>query len=129
MSSKLSILLVDDDQQFLEMVSYNLELAGHKVKTAENGPAAIEIAGVEPRPDVILLDTTMPEMDGLQVLMKLKNQEVTQDIPVFMLTGKSMMGDIERAFELGADDYITKPVEIMKLSNLIKKKMDKFNQS
>lgn len=125
MAKRIPILVVDDDSEFQELVEYNLRLAGFEVLQAMNGPDGLEIARKE-KPEVILLDTTMPEMDGLEVLSELKHDSRTEKIPVFMLTGKTMVGDIERAFEVGADDYITKPVKLMELGKIIKAKLKKL---
>ena len=128
MSQRISVLLIDDDPQFHELVEYELRLAGFKSYQALNGKKGLRIAKKK-LPDVILLDTTMPKMDGLEVLSELKHDDKTEHIPVFMLTGKTTMGDVERAFEIGADDYITKPVELTKLAKIIKKKLDKFHST
>lgn len=125
-TGRIPILVIDDDQELHELIEYNLKLAGFRVSQALNGPQGLKMA-VEEQPQVILLDTTMPEMDGLEVLSELKHNPKTANILVFMLTGKTMMGDIERAFEIGADDYITKPVELTKLGRVIKDKMQKFS--
>ena len=125
MAKRIPILVVDDDSEFQELIEYNLRLAGFEVLQALNGPDGLEIARKE-KPEVILLDTTMPEMDGLEVLSELKHDDSTEKIPVFMLTGKTMVGDIERAFEVGADDYITKPVKLMELGKIIKGKLKKL---
>ncbi|MHC4362261.1 MAG: response regulator [Planctomycetota bacterium] len=81
----------------------------------------------ETRPAFILLDWMMPEMDGLEVLAELKHTRKTQDIPVFMLTARGMTGDLDQAFEIGADDYITKPLDLMKLGRLVYAKWEKFS--
>jgi DNA-binding response OmpR family regulator len=125
MAKRIPILVVDDDAEFQELVEYNLRLAGFEVFQAMNGPDGLETARKE-KPEVILLDTTMPGMDGLEVLSELKHDDRTEKIPVFMLTGKTMVGDIERAFEVGADDYITKPVKLMELGKIIKGKLKKL---
>ncbi len=127
MSQRIPILVVDDDSEFLELVEFNLKLSGFDVTLATSGLEALEIAREQPQPSVILLDTTMPEMDGLEVLSELKYSKETENIPVFMLTGKTMIGDVEQAFEIGADDYITKPVEMKKLGRLIKDKLSKLS--
>ena len=75
------------------------------------------------KPEVILLDWMMDAMDGLEVLSELKYDERTKDIPVFMMTAKSKIGDIDRAFELGANDYITKPFKVMQLGKIVKEKL------
>jgi len=69
----------------------------------------------------------MPGMSGLEVLSELKYTEETENIPVFMLTGKTMIGDIEHAFDIGADDYITKPVEMKQLGRVVKNKLAKMS--
>lgn len=125
MSERIPILVIDDEKDFLELVEYNLRLAGFKVYQAANGKKGLKIARKK-QPKVILLDTTMPKMDGLEVLSELKHHEKTDKIPVFMLTGKTIMDDIERAFEIGADDYIPKPVDLKRLGNIVKKKLEKF---
>jgi CheY-like chemotaxis protein len=127
MSQRIPILVVDDDPDFLELIEFNLKLSGFEVTLATSGPEALEIAKEQPRPSVILLDTTMPEMNGLEVLSELKYTKATENIPVFMLTAKTMIGDIEQAFEIGADDYITKPVEMSKLGKLVKDKLAKMS--
>ena len=127
MRERISILVIDDDPDFQELVEYNLHLTGFDVLQATTGPEGLKIARKR-RPAVILLDITMPDMNGLEVLSELKHNEKTERIPVFMLTAKTTMGDIEHAFDIGADDYITKPVEVMKLGEIIKRKLMKFNR-
>ena len=125
MAELISVLVIDDDPAFQDLVEFNLNLAGFAVMRALNGPEGLKIAKKK-KPDLILLDTTMPEMDGLQVLAELKHEKKTEGIPVFMLTAKTLVGDIEHAFDAGADDYITKPVELKQLSQIIKQKLDKL---
>ena len=126
MSQQIPILVIDDDAEFLELIEFNLNLTGFDVSLATSGPEGLKLAGEQPQPAVILLDMTMPEMDGLEVLGKLKHNSETENIPVFMLTAKTMTSDIEKAFEADADDYIKKPVELMKLGKLVKSKLDKL---
>ena len=126
MSQRIPILVIDDDAEFLELVEFNLELAGFDISLATSGREGLKLAGKQPQPAVILLDMTMPEMNGLEVLSELKYNSETKNIPVFMLTAKTMPSDIEKAFEAGVDDYITKPVELMKLGNLVKSKLAKL---
>lgn len=126
MGKRISLLAIDDDPHFLELITYPLEVAGFKVYTACNGRAGIKLARKKDI-SVILLDTVMPEMDGLQTLSELKHHKKTEDIPVIMLTAKSAMGDLDYAFKAGADDYITKPVEIRDLADKIKSKLMKLN--
>ncbi len=119
------ILIIDDEADFLKLVNYNLRLAGFKVYAATTGRKGLKIARKK-QLEVILLDTTMPEMDGLEVLSELKYDQKTANIPVFMLTAKTLMGEIDRAFEIGADDYITKPVDLWRLGEIVKKKLNKL---
>lgn len=118
-----TVLVVDDEEHIRMVVEYNLRLDGFEVYLAEDGPAGLRLAR-EIVPDVILLDWMMPEMDGLEVLSELKHDERTEHIPVFMLTAKGGASDIDRAFELGADDYITKPFDPRKLGETIRKKLE-----
>ena len=121
MSEKISILVVDDEEHIRSILEYNLKLDGFEVYTAENGRTAIEHAR-DKKLDVILLDWTMPEMDGLQVLNELRHDERTEHIPVFMLTAKKMMTDVGKALLRGADDYIVKPFEPEELAEIIRHK-------
>lgn len=81
----------------------------------------------ELRPALILLDWMMPEMDGLEVLAELKHSEKTQDVPVFMLAARGMIGNLDQAFEIVADDYIAKPPDLTKLGRLVSNKWDKLS--
>ena len=91
---------------------------------AEDGLTGLELAR-EKGPDLILLDWMMPGLDGLQVLSELKQDEITKDIPVFMLTAKSMMAEVGRALYEGADDYITKPFDVIELGQILKVKLER----
>jgi len=122
MAREISVLIVDDDAELRDLFEQGLEMAGFEVYQAGDGPAGIEMAR-EKRPTVILLDVTMEGMNGLEVLSELKKSDETRDIPVFMLTGRAGMKDIKRALEDGAADYITKPVELMKLGPMLREKL------
>jgi two-component system phosphate regulon response regulator PhoB len=124
MNKRISVLLVEDEEHIRRVLQYNLQLDGFEVHQADNGARALEIAA-ELMPDLILLDWMMPGMDGLQVLSKLKQDKKTENIPVFMLTGKGMMADVGRALYEGADDYITKPFDPTQLGKTLRKKMEK----
>jgi len=118
-----TILLVEDEDHIRTVVEYNLKHDGFDVYKAEDGAIGLELAR-RVLPDVILLDWMMPEMDGLEVLTELKRDKSTAHIPVFMLTAKGMAGDMEKAFELGADDYITKPFDPRLLGRTIRRKLN-----
>ena len=102
------ILVVDDEADILNLLDYNLRKAGFRVFTAKDGPEALELAE-KSLPDLILLDIMLPDMDGLEVLRRLKAGPATCAVPVIMLTAKGEEVDRVVGFELGAEDYITKP--------------------
>jgi two-component system, OmpR family, alkaline phosphatase synthesis response regulator PhoP len=106
--TKEKILLVDDEEDILNLVKYNLEREGYKVEGVTTGEMAVRNAR-DSVPDLILLDLMLPGMDGLDVCRILKNDKNTAKIPVVMLTAKGEDSDIVTGLELGADDYITKP--------------------
>jgi len=105
---KKKILLVDDETALVELLTRRLQADGFEVITAADGREGLEKAEKE-RPDLVLLDVMMPNMDGYEVLQSLKEMDETRDIPVIMFTVKSNAEDIERAVLAGAADYITKP--------------------
>ena len=102
------ILVVDDEEDLLELIDYNLAKEGYRVTASATGEAAIEEAR-ESLPDLIVLDLLLPSVDGLDVCKPLKADPKTQHIPIVMLTAKSEEADVVTGLELGADDYITKP--------------------
>ncbi|HSW61354.1 MAG TPA: response regulator transcription factor [bacterium] len=106
--SRERILLVDDEEDILNLVKYNLEREGFKVETVTSGEAAVRAAR-ENVPDLILLDLMLPGMDGFDVCRILKNDKNVMKTPIVMLTAKGEDSDIVAGLELGADDYITKP--------------------
>jgi diguanylate cyclase (GGDEF)-like protein/putative nucleotidyltransferase with HDIG domain len=109
------VLVVDDDATVGRLVKVNLAAEGFDVQVVTSGREALEIATSRP-PDCILLDVMMPEMDGLEVCRRLKRDERTVPIPVIMLTAKAEVDDKLEAFQLGADDYISKPFDLYELS-------------
>jgi two-component system alkaline phosphatase synthesis response regulator PhoP len=105
---KERILVVDDEEDLLELIRYNLSKEGYRVTCAASGEQAVREARANP-PDLILLDLLLPSVDGLEVCKLLKNDARTKHVPIIMLTAKSEEADIVTGLELGADDYITKP--------------------
>lgn len=105
-----SVLVVDDDPVTRSILSRTLEEKGHQVTTAEDGPQALELVRSE-AVDVILLDVLMPKMDGYQMLERLKSDPKKRHIPVIMVTGLDDIGSAVRCIELGADDYLSKPID------------------
>jgi two-component system, OmpR family, KDP operon response regulator KdpE len=102
---RVSILVTDDDHRMRRLLRLNLEQAGYRVATAEDGPAALDLAELDP-PDLILLDIMMPGIDGFTCLERLRE---FSDVPVILLTAKGEEQDKIRGLDLGADDYLTKP--------------------
>jgi DNA-binding response OmpR family regulator len=113
-----SILVVDDEPDIVDMLKYNLGKEGYKVLTARSGKAALEQA--KQVPDLILLDVMLPEMDGWEVCKQLKSDPKTSSIPTLFLTAKGSEIDEILGLELGADDYIVKPLSVRKLLARVK---------
>ncbi len=103
-----TVLIIEDEQDVVDLIRYNLNRAGFTVSIAENGLVGLEKARAE-RPDVIILDLMLPEMTGEKVCRALKEDASTAAIPVIMLTAKDQPADRITGFELGADDYVPKP--------------------
>ncbi|MBI2428467.1 MAG: response regulator transcription factor [Ignavibacteriales bacterium] len=120
---KQKILIADDERDIIDFLKYNLDKEGYDVLTAKNGVEAVNQC--KKHPDLILLDVMMPEMDGFEVVRTLKKNPATTKIPVIFLTAKSSEIDEVVGLELGADDYITKPVKIPKLMARIKSALRK----
>ena len=106
--AKEKILVVDDEEDILELIRFNLVREGYKVLCAQSGEKALSI-GQSEIPDLMVLDLMLPGIDGLEVTKVLKSDSRTRDIPIVMLTAKGEEADIVTGLELGADDYITKP--------------------
>ncbi len=106
--AKENILVVDDEEDVLELIRYNLDKNGYRVSMAVTGEEALLRVRAE-LPDLIILDLMLPGIDGLEVCKKLKSNNKTQHIPIIMLTAKGEEVDIVTGLELGADDYVTKP--------------------
>ena len=118
------ILVVDDEPDALELVSFNLKSAGFDVVTADNGNEALKKAR-QHVPDLILLDVLLPEVDGLEVCKLLRRDPATAPIPIIMLTAKA--GEIDRVLglELGAEDYVTKPFSPRELMLRIRRLLER----
>lgn len=108
------MLVVDDHEQNRELLLAYLESLGCRTLAAADGLEA-ETLLAEHTPDLVLLDIMMPRMSGYQLCSKLKSDPATRDIPVIMVTALSEVGDVERAVESGADDFLTKPVTKVEL--------------
>ena len=108
------ILLVEDNEMNRDMLSRRLERRGYEVLLALDGAAGVAAAR-EQRPDLVLMDIGLPVMDGYAATRALKADPATSAIPVIALTASAMVGDREKCFEAGCDDYDTKPVELPRL--------------
>jgi CheY-like chemotaxis protein len=112
------ILLVEDNEMNRDMLSRRLQRKGYAVVMAHDGEQGLELARSE-NPDLILMDISLPKMDGWQVTRFLKSDPETKGIPVIALTAHALSTDRQKAFEIGCDDYDTKPVEFGRLSEKI----------
>ncbi len=119
MNGDTSILLVDDEQDILEFVSYNLKREGFRIYTANNGRKALEVAK-DVKPDLILLDVMMPEMDGIEVCDVIRRTPEIDKTVIAMLTARDESYSQIAGFEAGADDYIIKPIRPKVLISRIK---------
>ncbi len=108
------ILVVDDNEHNLELIQAYLDELGGAVRVARDGTEALESIAASP-PDIVLLDIMMPRMSGYQVCERIKQNPSTRDIPVVMVTALNEVGDVERAVDAGADDFLTKPVNKLEL--------------
>jgi len=113
-----TILLIEDDADMRDNTAEILELANYRVLKAENGRRGVELARQE-KPDLVLCDIMMPELDGYSVLHLLGKDPATAELPFIFLSAKTERGDVRKGMELGADDYLTKPFEESELLNAI----------
>ena len=105
---KEKILVVDDEEDILELVRYNLDREGYTVISASSGEDALEAIESDV-PDLVILDLMLPGIDGLAVARQLRESQATKDVPIVMLTAKGEEADVVTGLEIGADDYVTKP--------------------
>ena len=113
----LKLLLIDDDESMLDYISASLKHT-YRIFTARNGKEGLKLA-VSQRPDIIVTDVVMPEMDGIQLVKTLKNNSLVSHIPVIMLSGKNKLQDRTLGLEIGADSYLPKPFYMSELKSLI----------
>ena len=113
------ILIIDDDVDTLRLVGLMLQRQGYEISAASNGSQGLAKA-LEERPDLILLDVMMPDMDGYEVARRLRKNPATQTVPILMFTAKTQLDDKVTGFEVGADDYLTKPTHPTELQSHVK---------
>jgi two-component system phosphate regulon response regulator PhoB len=109
------VLVVDDEPDILDTLTYNLQQEGYRTRSARSGVEALRSARERPVPDLILLDLMLPDMSGTEICRQLRADEVTRGAPVVMLTAKDAEIDRVVGFEVGADDYVTKPFSVREL--------------
>lgn len=121
-----TILIIDDNEAIRENTAEILSLGGYRTLTAENGKKGVEAALAE-KPDLIVCDIMMPELDGYGVLHILRKNPDTENIPLIFLTAKAERKDLRKGMEMGADDYVTKPFEEIELMNAIESRLKKYS--
>jgi two-component system KDP operon response regulator KdpE len=112
MNAQKRVLIVEDEQDLLEGLAHNFKFEGYEVMTAKNGAEGLKTA-LKQKPDVVVLDIMLPEKDGFTVLRELRQRH--REIPVLVMTARNFEADVLKGFDLGADDYVTKPFGIDEL--------------
>ncbi len=108
------VLVADDDADILALVRFRLERAGCTVLAASDGQTALELA-LDAEPDLVVLDVTMPRLDGYEVTRRLREHEATRRIPIILLTARVQEADVQQGVDAGADEYVTKPFSPLEL--------------
>jgi CheY-like chemotaxis protein len=114
------ILVCDDDPVILRLLEVNLQLEGFEVLLAHHGQEALDIA-TSHRPDLVILDIMMPQMDGYEACERLKSDSATKDIPIVFLSAKAQQSDIDKGREYGVADYLTKPFDPSRLVEVVQR--------
>lgn len=115
----MKILIIDDDLLLVELLTESLSSDGITVRAAHDGLSGIECM-INESPDMILLDIMMPGIDGFEVCKKIKEAPCTADLPIVFISAKDSQEDIDRAYALGADDYIVKPFDTITVGKRLK---------
>ncbi len=122
--ARKTVLVVDDERDLVELISYNLQRNGYNVIPVQNGAEALATAQRD-KPDLVLLDLMLPGMDGTEVARRLKADPATSGIPIVMLTAKGEETDVVVGLTLGADDYVTKPfsmkILLARINNVLRR--------
>jgi two-component system, cell cycle response regulator DivK len=122
------VLLVEDNEMNRDMLSRRLVRRGYEVVFAVDGQQGVDLARSE-KPDIILMDMSLPVMDGWEATRRVKSDETTRAVPVIGLTSHAMSGDREKAIAAGCDDYDTKPVEIDRLIEKMQRLLDEARKA
>ncbi|MEL7833248.1 response regulator transcription factor [Fodinibius sp. Rm-B-1B1-1] len=128
MSDKKTILVVDDEQDLLDLIEYNLQKEGFDVLKAEDGKEGIKVAR-EHNPNLVLLDIMMPKMDGMEVVERMRSDKDLKHIPIIFLTARGDEKTEVEGLDKGGDDYITKPISTTKLISRIKAVLRRFEET
>jgi DNA-binding response OmpR family regulator len=115
---RLLVLVADDDEDILQLLSFRLERAGYEIVLARNGDEALRLA-LELLPAVAILDGMMPGLDGFEVTRELRRNAATNTMPVILLTARAQASDIARGMAAGADEYVKKPFDARDLADLV----------
>ena len=118
-----TVLVVDDDPVILKLLEVNFEMEGFTVLVAHDGEEGIEVARSN-QPDVVVSDIMMPKTSGLELVVALKGDESTRDIPIILLSAKAQNADVRTGLEAGADDYVTKPFEPLDLVDRVNRLLE-----
>ena len=123
-TSKAQLLIVEDEPEIEELIEFHAERAGMRARTIHSGRLALEVLRRE-KPDLVILDLMLPDLDGLEVCRRMKQNEDTRSIPIVMVTAKGEEADVVAGIELGAEDYVTKPfsprVLMARLRNVLRR--------
>ena len=120
----VKILLVEDNEMNRDMLSRRLQRKGFEVVNAVDGREGVEMAHSE-APEIILMDISLPVMDGWEATRKIKKSPMTRSTPIIALTAHAMVGDLEKSLKAGCDDYDTKPIDFQRLLKKIKTLLEK----
>jgi len=120
-STGKKILIVDDDPRNIFAMRATLRSRSYNCISCEDGATALKIIETDEKIDLVLLDMMMPDMDGYEVLSRLRRLELPRAIPVIAVTAQAMPGDREKCLKAGADDYVSKPVDVDRLFSLLEK--------
>lgn len=123
----IRVLVVEDDKDLAELLAYNLKKEGYEVFVCLKGAEAIKLIESE-NPDLVLLDVMLPDFDGFRIAEYIRNSEEVKDIPIVFITAKDMERDKLRGFNLGADDYITKPFSVRELVARVKAVLRRYGK-
>jgi len=132
MESKRTVLIVEDEQEIADLVKFHLQHEGIEVTMTRSGRKALDLAR-QSKPDLVILDLMLPDLDGIEVCRRLREHDDTKEIPIVILTARGTEADIVAGIEMGADDYVTKPfsprVLMARIQNAMRKRVNQGGES